>query len=565
MPNLDPRVRKETGAHYTPPELAAFVAEAMLAHAPKTKSRCRVLDPSIGDGSLMEALVLRLDSPDATGFDTDASAVLAAKEKLEHIVGSNQLHIEESDFTAKCLRASGSDLFSNERIEPFDLVIANPPYVRTQIMGARKAQELAGTFGLSGRVDLYFSFLIGIGQVLRPGGIAGVIVSNRFMTTRAGIEVRKRLLHDFEVLEVIDFGDTKLFEAAVLPVVLILRKKAAQRREQSPTRFSAIYTTTEAPERFSATVFEALRASGRVRVNGDTFLVRHGTLDYGKDSSGVWRLATNSGDAWLRTVEKHTHCRFGDIGKVRVGIKTTADKVFVRRDWETLPEEERPELLKPLITHHHARRYHADTAAQSAQVLYTHETVDGRRKAVNLNDFPRAKAYLNKHRPQLEARTYVMESGRNWFEIWVPQDPEVWKLPKLVFPDISERPIFWIDVDGAVVNGDCYWIAQKNGGDADLLWLALGVANSRFIEEYYDHVFHNKLYSGRRRFMTQYVERFPIPNPHSPEAKQIVKLAKEIHRWKSQKPTEALEEKIDGLVCETFGLAGEKVTRQSNL
>ena len=125
--------------------------------------------------------------------------------------------------------------------------------------------------------------------------------------------------------------------------------------------------------------------------------------------------------------------------------------------------------------------------------------------------------------------------------------------------------MFWIDVDGAIVNGDCYWIAQKNGGSADLLWLALGVANSRFIEEYYDHVFHNKLYSGRRRFMTQYVERFPIPNPKSSAAIQIVKLAKEIHQWKGRKPTEELEEEIDGLVREAFGLAGEEATRQAYL
>src|SRR5689334_5018209 len=104
MSNLDLKTRKETGAHYTPPELAAFVADTMLTHAPKTKNGCRVLDPSIGDGTLMEALVLRLDSPDITGFDTDANAVLAAKEKLERFISGDRLHIEESDFTAKCLR-----------------------------------------------------------------------------------------------------------------------------------------------------------------------------------------------------------------------------------------------------------------------------------------------------------------------------------------------------------------------------------------------------------------------------------------------------------------------------
>ena len=103
MSNLDQKTRKETGAHYTPPELAAFVAEAMLANVSDIQNGCRVLDPSIGDGALMEALVLRLDSPKVTGFDTDSNAVLAAKERLERFVSCERLHIEESDFTTKCL------------------------------------------------------------------------------------------------------------------------------------------------------------------------------------------------------------------------------------------------------------------------------------------------------------------------------------------------------------------------------------------------------------------------------------------------------------------------------
>jgi len=50
----------------------------MLANAPDIGDKARVLDPAIGDGSLMEALVLRLDTPHVTGFDTDSKAVTAA-------------------------------------------------------------------------------------------------------------------------------------------------------------------------------------------------------------------------------------------------------------------------------------------------------------------------------------------------------------------------------------------------------------------------------------------------------------------------------------------------------
>ena len=75
--------------------------------------------------------------------------------------------------------------------------------------------------------------------------------------------------------------------------------------------------------------------------------------------------------------------------------------------------------------------------------------------AVDLSLYPRSAAYLESHRGTLEGRTYVTESGRKWFEIWVPQDPSAWDRPKLVFRDITHSPTFWVDLAGSVVNGDC--------------------------------------------------------------------------------------------------------------
>lgn len=47
----------------------------------------------------------------------------------------------------------------NIKNEFADIVIANPPYVRTQVLGTAKAKQLARDFNLTGRVDLYYPFL----------------------------------------------------------------------------------------------------------------------------------------------------------------------------------------------------------------------------------------------------------------------------------------------------------------------------------------------------------------------------------------------------------------------
>ena len=123
-----------------------------------------------------------------------------------------------------------------------------------------------------------------------------------------------------------------------------------------------------------------------------------------------------------------------------------------------------------------------------------------------------------------------------------------------MFRDISEKPTFWIDAEGSIVNGDCYWLACDRSEDSDLLWLACAVANSAFIEEFYDHRFNNKLYSGRRRFITQYVEQFPLPDPELAESRRIVEAAKQLSELADQPVAASLQNELERLVWSAFGL-----------
>jgi hypothetical protein len=184
--------------------------------------------------------------------------------------------------------------------------------------------------------------------------------------------------------------------------------------------------------------------------------------------------------------------------------------------------------------------------------------MQGCRRAVNLAHYPRSQAYFEAHRPALEGRQYVIESGREWYEIWVPQDPDAWKAPKLVFRDIAEEPTFWIDLNGSIVNGDCYWLICENSANIDLLWLAAAVGNSTFIECFYDFSFHNKLYAGRRRFITQYVEKFPLPDPESFLGQAIIAKAKRIYDSTPSLEASQLQKELNHLVWKSFGLDVEE-------
>ena len=556
--------RKSTGSHYTPPALAEFVAKEMLKlwKPPENTRNINVFDPALGDGELLLAVLKNLQEMDVnlsvSGYETNPSEMLSAEKRIKDQFPKTAIEFHNRDFLAQSTGSfSQPDLFQSSQLGQFDLVISNPPYVRTQIMGATKSQDIARRFGLAGRVDLYYAFIVAIAQYLHPEGILGIIVSNRFMTTKSGETVRAKIKEIYEIEHIWDLGDTKLFEAAVLPAVLMLKPKTST-KPKSTAKFTSIYSSDPTEKaRNCESPIEALQRSGYVKTKySGCFRVLKGELDSGRGPKDIWRISTKESREWLSRVRKNTAATFRDLGKIRVGVKTTADRVFIRSDWDDMPLDKRPELLKDLTTHHIGNPYRSEPP--KSKILYPHTVLEGKRCAVNLANYPKSRAYLEEHRNELEGRKYVIEAGREWYEIWVPQDPNAWKNAKIIFRDIVEHPTFWLDLDGTVVNGDCYWISCSE--ENDLTYLALAVGNSSFIECFYDHSFNNKLYAGRRRFMTQYVEQFPLPRIDSPTAIQLIKMSKQIFECTSDDKTELMHT-VDKLVWRAYGFSDKEIRR----
>src|SRR5262249_49299239 len=132
------------------------------------------------------------------GYETDPLALATAGQTLAGI-GTADVALHPVDFLA--LPGNGSESQDSEpslfdtrtgvtgSLPEFDVIIANPPYVRTQVLGAKKAQSLARRFGLSGRVDLYHAFVKAMAAILKPRGTLGLLTSNRFLFVQSGAAV----------------------------------------------------------------------------------------------------------------------------------------------------------------------------------------------------------------------------------------------------------------------------------------------------------------------------------------------------------------------------------------
>jgi tRNA1(Val) A37 N6-methylase TrmN6 len=557
---------KNTGATFTPRELSVFLAERIAFYVQGKVNR--VLDPACGEAELLLAMgeVLNKKKIDfcLTGYDANEQYLSFSKDRLL-CFGSEKAKLIHEDFLLSVDISSDCNtpsLFEESALSKvnnsFDIVIANPPYVRTQILGTEQAQALAQKFNLKGRVDLYYPFLIAMTESLKEDGILGVITSNRYLSTKSGESVRKFLSENYEILELIDLGDTKLFDAAVLPAIFIGRKK--KQKSASSANFIKVYEELNGynGDLISVdSVYDILKdkQSGYfVVANGKRYKKSSGDLKCKIGSGSCWEMLSCGESDWISKINMTSKNRVEDFFKVKVGIKSTADKVFISDKWEELngskPEDE---LLKTLISQENIEPWNA-TDNFKLKVLYPHISVNGEKQTIDIEKYPKAKKYFIQHEERLRGRKYLIDAGRQWFELWVPHRPDQWGFPKLVFPDISLKPRFYLDNDGKIVNGNCYWIVATKKEDVEKLFLIQGIANSKLMTKYHDLVFNNKLYSGRRRYFSQYVEKYPLPDIDSNNAKDIITLVKELNQANDNEEIIELEYQLEIIVAKSFGV-----------
>jgi len=555
--NYSDRDRKRLGKHYTPNAIIDYIVKRVLRPLPEHPNSLRsirILDPACGSGLfLLKAYEIladcwqrangSFDKKDAKhilenclfGIDIDKRAVSATK---THLLQKASLYESDSAFLDKNIIvgdalsiAHPSTLIpmhnhTTDELSPggifskhsFDCVIGNPPYVRIQNTPSEKRGCYTSSYTTAtGRFDVSTLFIELSEYLLKENGRFGFIVSNKVLSTAGAKGLRRFLLARFNIEEIVDLSDTKLFAAAVLPMILIASRpgKNCNRIAYSSVTESHDVTANALP---TDDVLHLLDNSeipfeANVLVAKRVFRLQRFYVDATSLRTKVWTFHNERQNRILSKIHQNSVCTLRDITKkISVGLKTTADDIFIKQMTEDFIKQKRleAELIFPVLESHNVNRWTYSWDRQcDLFVLYPHIEQNRKVIPVELDAYPQIKEYLEANRTRLESRTYLIKSGRRWYEIWVHQSPSDFSKRKIITPDISSCNRFAFDNKGFYVNGTCFYIILTDESDASY-YSVLGLLNSKVIEYFHKISSGNSLYAKRFRYWASYIKEYPV-------------------------------------------------------
>jgi len=379
----------------------------------------------------------------------------------------------------------------------FDIVLANPPYVRQELITDLKPalQRLYPEI-YGGRADLYCYVYYRALQLLGVGGFLVFISSNKWYRAAYGTKLRKHIGAKCEIQSITDFGELPVFAAsATFPTILVAQKK----------------------EPHDGPVFTRVESLDPPYPDIKALLELHGEpLPLHTVSGAEWRLTDASTARFLRRVEAHgKRLRDYTRGAMYSGIKSGCNDAFLIDEStraELLAEDPKSdEIIKHFARGDNVRRWRICDSRE--YIIYTPPGTE-------IEDYPAIRAHLMRFRSRLEARAVQQP----YWQLQQAQNrPGTWESPKIAFPDIAKEPRFTLDEENYFLDMTAFILPGRD------LFL-LGVLNSsvawRYIAEI-AAVIGDARQGGRLRLKRQYVERVPVPEASNHEKAAIARLVRQ--------------------------------------
>lgn len=431
--------------------------------------------------------------------------------------------------------------------EEFDIVVANPPYVRIQNLSGMKDVYSARYATAIKNFDIYVPFIERGLEWLTDDGRLTYICPNRLLTNDYAEEIRDQLAAEPLSL-LLDFKDTEVFDAATpYPCVFCVDRgtdaedvKCARFADEKEGVLDEIYHLDEwgTPKGEEAYDLYQYPRSRLKQDNEDDYVAS-------------WKPMPAAEREVYNTITENGDFRLGEITEsVFQGLITGWNKVFVGevvgeddgvvqflREGGDEPEPVEKELLRRLLKGNEID--HWGVKWEGLWLLFPYEVRSGRAdllsKETLQEEYPYTWEYFQHHERELKDREGgKWEDEDQWWAFSRKQNLAKMEPDKIMTNIMSSYNRFVSDTEG-----EYYFIGGGNAGGygiqlreeyapgAEDLRYFVALLNSRVLEFFHKHIapiFGGKYYSYNKR----YLEPHPIVLPENGPDERIEAIADEI-------------------------------------
>ena len=308
----------------------------------------------------------------------------------------------------------------------FDVVVGNPPWVRTHNLDKRSrfalrrsyavyrsaawqsgAESSAAGRGFSAQVDVAALFVERCVSLTRREGIVALILPSKLWRSLAGGGVRALLQGTTALVELADLTEGKqIFDAAVYPSLIVTR------------RLRVGTTSVASPV--------SVRVDRRDTVV--EWQVDSPALPFDETPGSPWiLLPPDVRVAFDRLASHGTPFAQSVIGRPMLGVKSGFNEAFI-----VPPATVESEMLRPLIRGEDVAAWCVPPTGE--EIIWTHDAAGRALRSLP----PRTLRWLSRSRAELEGRSDARGQGR-WWSLFRTESAD-YSRPRVVWSDVARSP-----------------------------------------------------------------------------------------------------------------------------
>lgn len=346
----------------------------------------------------------------------------------------------------------------------FDVIIGNPPYIRTQNMVKYSPKEIE--FYKSGdceylssktsNFDKYALFIERGIKLLKHNGTLGYIIPNKFLTTKNGEKIRFIISTNKYLSEITDFGVNQIFKGRLTyTCILILNKQ-----ETNQFNVQCVNSLTDWIYKNNAEI-----------------------LNYDSNAISEQPWSFVNGDlqkVFSDTISRNPH-KMSDFADIFVGIQSSADKIYfiepISEDDDYVEFNDKngnhrrieKGILRPFIWDVPIKPF--TTISPNAYAIFPYKEFIGKSATAFSEEemiqlFPLCWKYLNDYKEELMNRKMSGGDKNIWYRYGRSQSLTKFNgNPKLIWTTLSKEARYAYDTENILYsgggNGPYYGLSEK--------------------------------------------------------------------------------------------------------